>query len=78
MGNISQLAATVTRFANCPFYLYHETETGFRRESETGLANRLRPWSYVFATMLRCLLPWQHCGNNGLSGRREAFRIDRQ
>ena len=29
--------------ANCPFYLYHETETGFGLESETGLTNRLRP-----------------------------------
>ena len=35
------MAATVTRFANRSFYLYHESETDFRIESETDFANRL-------------------------------------
>jgi len=45
MRNISQMAAAVScntvyiLSANCPFYLYHKTETSFRIESETGLAN---------------------------------------
>jgi len=34
--------------ANCPFHLYHETETDFRIESETGLANRLRPNTMIY------------------------------
>ena len=49
MENISQMAATVYIWsANCPFYLYHETETGFGIESETGSTNRLRPLSEIF------------------------------
>jgi len=47
MGSISQMAATHANTvyiwsANCPLYLYHETETGFRIESETGLYKSIR------------------------------------
>ena len=46
------MAATVTRFTSGQqtvhfIILYHETETGFRIESETGLANRLQSVSTV-------------------------------
>ena len=44
MEHISQMAATVTRFTSGQQTVTdHETETGFRIDSETSLANRLRP-----------------------------------